>query len=150
MDIETPRGFTITAKADRVDCIKDGGCNIIDYKTGRAKSEKEIRSGYAPQLPVEGLIARAGGFEGLPSCEVKKLIYWQLNKKETIIEKDMNLLLDKTYEQIKKMANLFEFEDTPYLSCPNPSKAPKYSDYDHLARIREWSVVNDDEGFGND
>ena len=58
--------------------------------------------------------------------------------------------MDKTYEQIQKMANLFEFKSTPYLCCPNPNKALKYSDYEHLARIREWSVVSDDEGFGNE
>ncbi len=150
MEITTPRGFAITAKADRIDFVKGGGCNIIDYKTGAAKSEKEVRGGYAPQLPVEGLIARAGGFEGIEAKEVEKLIYWQLNKKETIIEKQMNELLDKTYEQIQKMANLFEFKSTPYLCCPNPNKALKYSDYEHLARIREWSVVSDDEGFGNE
>jgi len=54
------------------------------------------------------------------------------------------------YQQIQRMANLFEFESTAYLSCPNPTKAPKYSDYEHLARIREWSVVMEDEGFGNE
>ncbi len=145
MNIETPRGFAITAKADRIDMLDNGMCNIIDYKTGSAKSETEVRGGYAPQLPIEGLIARNGGFEGISKTEIEKLIYWQLNNKETIIEKNMIELLDKTYAQIQRIANLFEFETTPYLSCPNPSKAPKYSDYDHLARIREWSVVGDEE-----
>lgn len=150
IQIETPRGFAITAKADRVDMLNSGGVNVIDYKTGSAKKESEVRAGYAPQLPVEALIAQAGGFDNVPQKVVEKLIYWQLNKKETVIEKDMEKLLVDTYRQIQRMANLFEFESTAYLSCPNPAKAPKYSDYEHLARVREWSVVVEDEGFGNE
>lgn len=56
-EIKTARGFCVTAIADRVDETTEGRYNIIDYKTGRARSEKEVRGGYAPQLPIEGLIA---------------------------------------------------------------------------------------------
>ena len=144
VEIETPRGFKVTAIADRVDETIDGKYNIIDYKTGKARKETEVRAGYAPQLPIEGLIARSGGFGKLNAREVDKLIYWQLAKQETIIEKDMNQLLDNTYERLQKLVNLFEFETTPYVCQPNPKRLPEYSDYEHLARVREWSVVADE------
>ncbi len=54
--------FTLTARADRLDVAGDGGLAIIDYKTGTPPSPKEVRS-LSPQLPLEALIARAGGFE---------------------------------------------------------------------------------------
>ena len=142
---EAPAGkFTITAKADRVDETKDGKINIIDYKTGRARSKKEVETGKAPQLPIEGLIAQAGGFAGIDKKAVAELIYWQLGRKETVIGGDMEATLNRNLENIAKLINLFDFEDTPYLSRPNPKNVPEYSDYEHLARVKEWSVVESD------
>lgn len=143
-EIKTARGFCVTAIADRVDETTEGRYNIIDYKTGRARSEKEVRGGYAPQLPIEGLIARAGGFGNLPAREVDKLIYWQLARQETEISGETDKLLDDTYERLQKLVSLFEFETTAYVCQPNPKRIPEYSDYEHLARVREWSVVGDE------
>lgn len=145
LPIETPRGFTVTAIADRVDETVEGKVNIIDYKTGRARTEKEVRSWKAPQLPIEGLIAAKGGFGNLPAREVDKLIYWQLAKQQIEISGDINELLERSYQNLTELVNLFEFETTPYLSRPNPKTAPDYSDYEHLARVREWSIISDEE-----
>lgn len=63
---QAPEGaFKITAKADRVDETADGRVNVIDYKTGQARTKNELIKGYAPQLPIEGLIAAHGGFSGI-------------------------------------------------------------------------------------
>ena len=143
---EAPAGkFTITAKADRVDETKDGKINVIDYKTGYARSVKEVEGGYAPQLPIEGLIAKFGGFQNIPAAEIDKLIYWQLGRQEVVVEKNMQELLDRSYERIVTLASIFDFEKTAYISQPNPKYAPRYSDYEHLARVREWSVVENEE-----
>ncbi len=138
---DAPAGkFTITAKADRVDETRDGRINVIDYKTGQARSPKEVAGGYAPQLPIEGLIAKFGGFENIPAKEVEKLVYWQLGRKEVVIDDNMEQLLDNSYQRLKDLVSVFDFETTPYISKPNPKYAPKYSDYEHLSRIKEWSV----------
>ena len=34
----------------------------------------------------------------------------------------------------------FDDRAMPYRSRPRPEFAPRYSDYDHLARVREWSA----------
>ena len=74
-----PNGpFTFTAKADRIDELKDGCLNILDYKTGKIPSSKEVQSGHALQLPLEGLIASKGHFETIANTNVQKLIYWHL------------------------------------------------------------------------
>ena len=138
---EAPAGeFTITAKADRVDETKDGKINIIDYKTGQARSPKEVAEGYAPQLPIEGLIAQFGGFDNILEKDVESLIYWQLGRKEIVIDKDMGQLLENSYQKLKELVSVFDFETTPYISKPNPKHAPRYSDYEHLSRVKEWSV----------
>lgn len=135
--------FTLEARADRVDLTKDGKINIIDYKTGEIRSNNEIDSGYAPQLPLEGLIASMGGFVGrqdqpLPAQEVEQLMYWQLGNKSQSYSKDIEKLLDKTYDHIKKLITAFDLPTTPYLARPNPKHLPKYANYEHLARTKEW------------
>jgi hypothetical protein len=32
----------------------------------------------------------------------------------------------------------FLCEETPFLACPNPKKAPTLKDYNHLERLEEW------------
>lgn len=138
--------FTVTAKADRVDQTLDGKINIIDYKTGKARTPKEVRAGYAPQLPVEGLIAARGGFGSLPAAAVDQLIYWQLGRQATVIDGEMEQLLADTEQHLKELVNVFDFPSTAYICHPNPKRIPEYSDYEHLARVKEWSV----QGGGDD
>lgn len=138
--------FTVTAKADRVDQTCDGKINIIDYKTGKARTPKEVRAGYAPQLPIEGLIAANGGFGTLPAAAVDSLIYWQLGRQATVIDGDMEQLLADTEQHLKELINVFDFPNTAYICHPNPKRVPEYSDYEHLARVKEWSV----QGGGDD
>lgn len=142
---EAPAGtFTITAKADRVDETLDGGINIIDYKTGQARTPKEVACGYAPQLPIEAIIAREGGFDGISAGEISALIYWQLGRKETLIDADLDDVLNTNLKNLRELVALFDFPETAYISKPNPKYAPKYSDYELLARVKEWSIAGDE------
>src|SRR5581483_890041 len=45
--------LTVTAIADRIDEIEPGGWEIIDYKTGRVPSPKELNGLFSPQLLLE-------------------------------------------------------------------------------------------------
>ena len=143
---DAPAGeFVLTAKADRVDLLKDGKICVIDYKTGQAKSKKEIRAGYAPQLPLEALIANNGGFLDIGKKETKALKYWRLAKEEIVVAEDIDEVVSYNEKNLKELIAVFDFETTGYLSRPNPFRAPKYSDYDHLARVKEWSVVDEED-----
>src|SRR4029450_5874135 len=55
--------LTIEARADRIDEIEPGGWEIIDYKTGRVPSPKELEGLFAPQLLLEAAMAQHGTFE---------------------------------------------------------------------------------------
>jgi ATP-dependent helicase/nuclease subunit B len=137
-EFDAPAGkFVLTAKADRIDITKTGKVNIIDYKTGQARKTKEIQHSYAPQLPIEAIIAEHGGFPDITAKEAEALIYWKLGKEETGIFENTQEVVDNAEERIKKLISLFDFETTAYVTCPNPKYAPKYSDYEHLSRIRE-------------
>ena len=149
---DAPGGpFTLTARADRIDLRPGGGVDIVDYKTGAPPSEREILAGYAPQLPLEGAILMHGGFAGLPAAPPESLAHWRLSggdppgeikapRKTSAAE-----LAQAAADGLLALVALYDDEDTPYPSRPAPRHAPKYSDYEHLARVGEWGAADGDE-----
>ena len=55
----TVRPFRLTARADRIDRLRDGGAALIDYKSGAPPGTKEVTIGFAPQLTLEAAMLDA-------------------------------------------------------------------------------------------
>jgi ATP-dependent helicase/nuclease subunit B len=137
--------FTLTATADRIEYGRDGRLTIIDYKTGGLPKQKDIEFGYAPQLTLEAAIARAGGFAGIAAADVTSLQHWRLTGGNPVAEiepvkGDPRALADAALAGLRRLVEAFDLPDTPYQSVPDAEAAPRFSDYAHLARIKEWSV----------
>jgi ATP-dependent helicase/nuclease subunit B len=47
------------------------------------------------------------------------------------------------------LLDAFACADTPYLSRPFPKFVPRFSDYDHLARVKEWSATGGESDSGD-
>jgi ATP-dependent helicase/nuclease subunit B len=63
-------GFTLSAKADRIELTKDKKINIGDYKTGKFPSQNEVNRLISPQLLLEGYMIKHGAFDlGNRHCE---------------------------------------------------------------------------------
>lgn len=145
IDLPGPNGLvTLTAIADRLDHRSDGSWTIIDYKTGRVPRRADVDEGLAPQLPLEALILRRGGFKDLPGGEAASLDYWRLTGGEPAGEmrahdRDVDALVDASEAGLLGLIQAFGDVDTPYLAVPDPDLAPAFDDYAHLARIKEWS-----------
>ncbi len=144
MSMPGPLGsFEVFADADRIEKLKDGTLNIVDYKTGNdSRKTNEVTSGKAPQLPIEGLIAQKGGFKDIAPAQINSLQYWAL-KDETLREvKDVDCLksMEIIEQTIQNLINAYAKEEQPYLVKPRPSDMDGYSDYDHLSRLDEWCV----------
>ena len=136
--------FTLTAKADRIEHHVDGTVSIIDYKTGVRPRDTAVQSGLSPQLPLEALILREGGFLDLQSM-ASALAYWELKGgrepgKIHTVKADSLQLAAEAQEGLEALVRLFDDPDTPYLACPDPDKLPSYNDYEHLERVQEWAV----------
>lgn len=150
LEISAPGGpFTLTAKADRIDVLKDGGVALIDYKTGSIPSKKEVAAGFSPQLPLEAVIARHGGFPGVPPAEIAELAFWRLSGGEQAGEEksagdDPMTLADEALAGLVALIAAFDDPATPYEARPHPDRAPRYSDYLHLARVKEWASGGDE------
>ena len=137
--------FTLTAIADRIDRLADGSLSIIDYKTGVVPSERELHRGEAPQLPLEAAIALAGGFLDVPAGAVSTLSYWRVSGGREAgeikeIKTDGGDLAQAAQAGLVSLIAHFDDPGTAYLARPRPAIAPRFSDYDHLARIKEWSA----------
>lgn len=146
LELDCPGGnFTLTAKADRVDLTLDGSVALIDYKTGAPPGAREIELGYAPQLPLEAVIAAAGGFVGVEARDVSALSFWRLSGgdppgEEKPVKGDVADLAAAAKAGLIKLIDTYDDPATPYPSRPRPAFAPTYDDYEHLARIQEWSA----------
>lgn len=137
------RAWSVKAKADRLD-LSGEGLIILDYKTGAAPHKKLVEQGYAPQLAIEGLIARTGGF-ALPNTHVDQFEYWELKTTggkppKRISGFDARALMDEAAQGLDALFTAFADPKTAYLHAPAPEYAP-YRDYDDLARPEEWRDV---------
>ena len=45
------------------------------------------------------------------------------------------------FADLKVLLDQFVDPETPYLSRPMPKFASRFADYDHLARVKEWSLA---------
>jgi ATP-dependent helicase/nuclease subunit B len=55
---------------------------------------------------------------------------------------------DKALARLKGIIARFADEATPYRSLVSPMWKTRYGDYDHLARVKEWSAGAEDEEPG--
>ncbi|MDB5406773.1 MAG: hypothetical protein JWL84_1685 [Rhodospirillales bacterium] len=152
--LEGPAGeFELACRADRIDRRRDGELVIIDYKTGAVPKRGDVALGFSPQLPLEAAIAEAGGFPGLPAGTVAELAHWRLSGGELAGEiklladdaAGVRIFLDEAIAGLRGLIGAFDRPETPYRARPRPDHAPRYSDYAHLARVKEWSVGSSEE-----
>lgn len=142
--------FKLNTRADRIEELADGSYAILDYKTGRAPSSKQVKSGLSPQLTLEGAILRKGGFAGIPEgASIAGYLYVELRGGEPAGE-PKPVDMDKTTPDIEAETALrkltevllkFAAPETGYASRERPMFMGRGGgDYDHLARVREWSL----------
>ncbi|MBX9845553.1 MAG: double-strand break repair protein AddB, partial [Xanthobacteraceae bacterium] len=155
--IEIPFGnetFKLTVRADRIECLADGRYAILDFKTGAPPTSKQVQAGLAPQLTLEAAILRHGEFEGIPSGgAIAQLVYVRLRGGAVAGEVNEIELegvsidehADRTLAQLKNLLQKFSDPATPYYSLVHPMWSKRYGTYDHLARVQEWSLREDED-----
>lgn len=155
LELDMPHApFTLTARADRIDLMKDGSYNIYDYKTGALPNKGAVTSTRKPQLPLEGAIMQLRGFEGLTAGPVSNLGYISARGgvpagiAVTLSKEESAPLIEEALEKLRQLINLFDHQETPYeaLRRKRFDDQYRYDDYAHLARVEEWSSESEGEG----
>ncbi len=152
--IQAPAGpFKVTARADRIEVTADGHGHILDYKTGKAPSKKEVQTGFSPQLTLTAAILEAGGFPDLGPLKPGDLTYLEITGRRPAGKVETRAAAGdesaeaaaRALEGLHKLVGRFDDPAQPYLSrvAPQFVKA-RMSDYDHLARVFEWSTSGEE------
>jgi ATP-dependent helicase/nuclease subunit B len=148
--------FRLTARADRIDRMRDGTLVLLDYKTGLPPSKKQVLSLLSPQLPLEAAIALNAGFDrDLASQNLSALTYLRLSGtgdggRETIMASDPPARPDEptpkelAADSLARLTRLIRAYRNPSTSYPSRPRimfeAARDGRYDHLARVKEWST----------
>ncbi|HVV64578.1 MAG TPA: double-strand break repair protein AddB [Rhizomicrobium sp.] len=142
--------FRLYGVADRIDELSGGGAAVVDYKTGAPPSDKQVKQLLAPQLPLEAAILESGGFAGIPAIRAAELVYIRFSGGATpgelrTVKADAASLSAEAARKLSDRIAFFDDPSTPYLSRLKPYRADTPGDYDHLARVREWSLAGWEE-----
>ena len=155
IELSRPGGrFRLTGRADRIERYDDASLAILDYKTGTPPSQKDVEAGLAPQLLLEAAIALDGGFGPDLRGTTATLLYWRLSggldagDSVPLYRKNPGAIPDAVIDARDHLCALIDAFDQPeraYLSRPHPGLAPRFSDYEQLARVAEWSAAGEDD-----
>ncbi|MCO6187983.1 double-strand break repair protein AddB [Rhizobium sp. L1K21] len=164
--LDLPDDIQISGIADRIDIKTSGLADIIDYKTGSSPSVKQARTLLDPQLSLEAGALQAGAFEKVGPREPENLVYVRLRpgdrfKVETVNNdgkkvrgdqetKSANDLAAESLREFTKLVTLLRSGERGFIARLIPESLGSYGDYDHLARVAEWSTAETSAGEDDD
>ncbi len=163
--IELPNGITLTGVADRIDLKGADHADIIDYKTGLSPSVAQARSLLDPQLALEAAALRAGAFRDAGHLTPENLLYVRLKPADALLVDQVNNelngrgdnkksatdLADQSIEELGRFVEALRSGERGYVSRLIPAQQNDFGgEYDHLARVAEWSTAESEEAGGDE
>ncbi|MDI7863023.1 double-strand break repair protein AddB [Rhizobiaceae bacterium n13] len=161
-----PIGIKLTGVADRIDIKGTGTADIIDYKTGSSPSVSQARVLLDPQLALEAAALSAGAFARAGVLTPENLLYVRLNPGERFTAEQVNNefatgtkanpksardLAVESMDQLVKFITLLQSAERGFVSRLIPAKERDFGgEYDHLARVAEWSTAETDEASADE
>lgn len=144
-------GVTLGGRADRLDIRPSRLVDILDYKTGSSPSKRQAHTLIAPQLPLEGALLAREAIPDLGRLTPAELAYVRLKAsgevfEESILEYKRTLksgseLSEEAWTRLERLLKLYNDPARGYPSRSLPFReGDTDGDYDHLARVLEWSA----------
>jgi len=149
-------GVTLSGIADRIDLLAAGYADILDYKTGSSPSKAQAHTLVAPQLALEGALLMRGAFKNLGKLQPAQLAYVRLKANGEVIEESILEagrlrrspveLSNDAWRRLNELLHHYADPRRGYLSRALPFREGEMEgDYDHLARVLEWSAGSEDD-----
>lgn len=150
----------VSGRADRIDIRTDGRADIIDYKTGASPSAKVARTLLDPQLALEAAVLKGGGFTEIKPRDTQDLHYVRLRPGSRFAVDTVNNengrgdnrrsameLAEDSMNQLIRLTGALRENKAGFKSRVAPFKDGDHGgEYDHLARVAEWSVADAEGG----
>ena len=160
-------GIRLTGVADRIDLKGGKAADIIDYKTGFNPSPAQARALLDPQLALEAYALGQGAFREPGSLVPENLLYVRLRPGDRFKVDQVNNelstasgrtktksameLAQEAIDQLEKFVAVLQSGERGFASRLVPAQQYDYGgDYDHLARVAEWSTAETEEGNGDE
>lgn len=139
-------GVTLSGRADRID-IMGQVATIFDFKTGSSPSVKQAATLIAPQLALEGALLMRGAFADCGTLKPDDLLYVRLKAQGEVLSESVPLSAKRAATELSeeawnRLGELIAYYQNPaqgYRSRALPPVVRYEGDYDHLARVLEWS-----------
>ena len=154
-ELKLAEPFAITGQADRVDLLKDGTLEILDFKTGSPPSSASMKAFEAPQLPVEAMMALNGGLKNIPPADTSALTYIKIGLGPDAFKpsafataEGMSVMAaaEEVFRRVQAHIDYFLFHQTALPARLLPLKSQRFAGaYDHLARVDEWTAVDGED-----
>ncbi|MCQ0971089.1 double-strand break repair protein AddB [Paracoccus sp. TK19116] len=143
LDLPGGASFTLTARADRIDRLRDGRAHVYDYKSGTPPTPKQMDH-FDKQLPLQAVMVERGAFPDIGPTEVAGVSYIQLGgegkTKPRAISPDM---LDETWTRFGALIEAYLLGGAGFVARRALMLRSDRSDYDHLSRFGEWDLSDD-------
>ncbi|MBW6424569.1 double-strand break repair protein AddB [Rhizobium sp. XQZ8] len=154
-------GIRVTGIADRIDIKGSGETDLIDYKTGLSPSVSQARALLDPQLALEAAALQAGAFRNIGAQRPGDLLYVRLRPGDRFRAEKVNNegttatakrqpksaldLAQESIEQLTRFVATLRNGEAGFASRLVPFAQGDFGgEYDHLARVAEWSTADDD------
>jgi ATP-dependent helicase/nuclease subunit B len=154
-------GIRVTGIADRIDIKGSGLVDIVDYKTGLSPSVSQARALLDPQLALEAAALRAGAFRDAGALTPENLLYVRLRPGDRFREDKVNNegasatakrqpksaldLAQESLDQLTRFVVTLRSGEAGFASRLVPFAQGDFGgEYDHLARVAEWSTADED------
>ncbi|MBE6459825.1 MAG: hypothetical protein E7009_02455 [Alphaproteobacteria bacterium] len=138
--IKFPIGASFRNVRARADLVWDGG--VMDFKTGTAPNKGQLTKGNMPQLPLEALMLKSGGFDLPPDVRVSSTpIMMFLQMKNGAVEPiaydsdTTQTMIDVAAGKVSELFNIYTVGNAPYEY--HETGEEKYKVYDDLARVKD-------------
>jgi len=147
-------GVDLSGYADRIDLLPGEMADILDFKTGSYPSRKQANTLLAPQLALEAALLVRDAF-GLGRLDPADLAFVRLKPDGQVLhesildvrgsEKSGAELAQQAWQRLEALLQHYDHPSSGYLSraLPFRERDPE-GDYDHLARVLEWSAGGDE------
>ena len=139
----------VHGRADRIEQHRDGTFSLYDFKTGRVPTANEIKAKLEPQLTITAALLQKGAFAKISNRTLRLFDYIKLGGDEggkfselpkKLNDSPLDDLVSQHWAGLQALIKAHWLEQRGFVSRLYPAHRGSFGTYDHLARVKEWAL----------